>query len=276
MPGDNFEEKIPLEVSPPGEAGPRVDFRPAPALWASRDLFLFLAFAVSWLILSNFLALAAYQRLKPIMGWHTPVNALEDNAYFAVAAQAVYYGPVLAYIYFLVVVRYRLPFWAGIRWRNPTGRQALLFFLEGFILGVALQFAPTLLPDQESFPLERLLSSTEAALAVGLFAVLVAPFMEELIFRGVLFAIFEKQAGLWLATVATAVLFAALHVPEYWGAWNHVLLILVVGVVFSLARAVTGSLAPSVILHLAYNLFLVIALFLEPQPTHPVHALLVR
>jgi membrane protease YdiL (CAAX protease family) len=67
--------------------------------------------------------------------------------------------------------------------------------------------------------------------------------------------------GLRFAIAATALLFAALHVQEYRGAWNHALLILIVGLVFSLARGLTGSLAPSIVLHISYNATQMIVLF---------------
>jgi membrane protease YdiL (CAAX protease family) len=67
------------------------------------------------------------------------------------------------------------------------------------------------------------------------------------------------------AVVLTAVLFAGLHVPEYWHAWNHMIMILVVGLVFSLARGITGCLAPSIILHIGYNAFIMTGLFFSTQ-----------
>ena len=108
-------------------------------------------------------------------------------------------------------------------------------------------------PDTQDFPLEKLFNSRTASYAIGAFAISVAPVVEELVFRGLLFAIFERAVGMRFAVVTTAVLFAGLHVPEYWHAWNHMLMILVVGMVFSLARGMTGSLTPSIILHIGYN-----------------------
>jgi membrane protease YdiL (CAAX protease family) len=49
----------------------------------------------------------------------------------------------------------------------------------------------------------------------------------------------------------------------YWEAWNHVLLIFVVGFVFSLARGWTGSVLPAYLLHLTYNATVVVILFVE-------------
>ena len=71
---------------------------------------------------------------------------------------------------------------------------------------------------------------------------------------------------------ATALLFAGLHVPEYWGARNHVLLIMVVTLALSLARGLSGSLAPSVVLHLSCNLSLMIALFFASGHFHTIQS----
>jgi len=100
--------------------------------------------------------------------------------------------------------------------------------------------------------------------------------MEELIFRGFFFSIFERQVGLLFAIVATAVLFAIPHIPEYRGAWNHLLLVFLAGLIFSLARGLTGSLTPSILLHFAYNLSLMTGLFFATQHFRHLGSLLAR
>jgi hypothetical protein len=138
---------------------------------------------------------------------------------------------------------------------------------------VAIALLPPVLPDANQFPLENLFNSRAAAYALGAFAILVAPLMEEIIFRGVLFGIFESQIGLRFAILITAILFGGLHVPEYWGAWNHMFLIFLVGLVFSLARGRSGSLAPSVFLHVGYNGSMMLALFISTQHFQHLNAL---
>jgi membrane protease YdiL (CAAX protease family) len=242
---------------------------PGPKLWSWRNLIFFIAWAGLAQVAANLLVLAGYLGLQPLLGWQIPPQALRHNTFFLLALQAVFYGLVVGYVYLLVAANYRQPFWAALGWHKPTNRQALLFFLGGTMLAVVVELAPAVLPDREDFPLLRLFSSPLAAYALAAFAVFVAPFMEELIFRGVLFRFCEHLVGIRFAVVSTAILFAGLHVPEYWGAWNHVLLISLVGVVFSLARGLTGSLAPSVVLHLAYNTGLMVAFFFE---THQFRA----
>jgi membrane protease YdiL (CAAX protease family) len=269
---ERFTRELGTTADASSSQAPGADF--PPNLWTWRDLLLFLVFAPVAMLTAEFVALAAYTVLKPWLGWRLPSQALLGNTFFLLALQSIFYGLILGYVYLLVVVNHCQPFWKALRWRRPSAGQTLGCLLGGILMTLVVRFAPPLLPEAEHFPLERLLSSAAAAYALGAFAILVAPFMEELIFRGVLFAIFERQVGLRFAVVSTALLFAGLHVPEYWQAWNHVLMLLVVGVVFSLARGVTGSLAPSVLLHLGYNASMMAGLYFQTQHFRTLHALL--
>jgi membrane protease YdiL (CAAX protease family) len=246
------------------------------AAWSARDLLLFVVSAALALVTANLLALTAYAWLQPVMGWKAPSEGLRENPFFLLTLQTLFYILVLGYVYLLIVVNYRQRFWAALRWRNPSANTCARFFLGGIMLAVAVQFTPAVLPDREDFPLQQLFSSPEAAYALAAFAILIAPLLEEIIFRGVLFLFFERLIGLRFAIAGTAILFAAVHVHEYWGAWNHVLLIFMVGLAFSLARGLTGSLAPSVILHTAYNACLMVALFVETTQFQSLGALALR
>ncbi len=251
----------PQDSAPPPITPPEAPVGAAP--WTLTDLGHFIVFVAGWLLASQLLTFAGYAALQPLIGWRTPATALQTNTFFALVAQMIFYVPVLGYVYHLVVIRYRLGFWAGLGWGRIRPQRSLALFLGGVLLALVSVRLPIFLPDRDTFPLQQLFSSAAAAYAVAGFAVLVAPFMEELVFRGILFAIFERQVGLRFAVAGSAALFAAFHVPEYWGAWNHLFLVAVAGCVFSLARGATGSLASSVILHLAYNSTLMTALFID-------------
>lgn len=246
---------------------------PQPVEWKGLDVALFLAFSVVWLVVSQFLSLAGYALLRPLMDWQTPPMALTENGVFVVAAQLVFYAPVLVYIILVVVLQYHQPFGVGIRWRWPAFSQGVRLLLAGLLLAMVVLAGSALLPDRKDFPMEKLFTSPSAVYAVGGLAVLVAPFMEELVFRGVLFSFFERVGGFGVAVPATAVLFAALHYPEYAGAWTHVFMILVVGLVLSVARASTGSLVPSFLLHTAYNATFIGLLFLGTHGLKNLHGI---
>ncbi|HEV2177257.1 MAG TPA: type II CAAX endopeptidase family protein [Terriglobia bacterium] len=248
-----------------------------PRLWRPRDLLVFVAILCGGLVVCQLLVILGYALLRPLMGWHTSLSTLEQNTFFLVALQFVCYAFVLVCVYLLIVAHYRQPFWRGLQWHSLTLGQIGRYMAGGLLLAVAVQFIPALLPDNNTFPLQKLFNSPAAGYALGILSVFIAPFMEELVFRGVLYAFFERLAGFQFAIVGTAVLFAGLHVPEYWGAWGRVLVILVVGLVLSLARAVTKSLTPSVVLHMAYNATLMSALFFathhfRTMPALPGHS----
>src|SRR6516164_3784553 len=75
--------------------------------WRSADLFFFLAFAGMWLLLAPLVAYAGYAVLRPIMGWQVHTQVLPENAFFAVVTQTIYYVPLLAYVYLLIVAHYQ-------------------------------------------------------------------------------------------------------------------------------------------------------------------------
>lgn len=238
---------------------------PTPSPWTIRNLVILIVCGAMALIAANLLTLTGYGALKPIMGWRTPAADLRDNALFLLALQTVFHALVLVICYFFIAVNHHLPFWRTLKWRRPSLQVLGMCLLAGIGLALIVQLAPPLLPDRDDFPLTRLFSSPLAGYAIAAFAILIAPFMEELIFRGILFLFFENLVGPRFAILGTALLFASLHVPEYWGAWNHVLLIVFVGLVFSSARGLTRSLAPSVLLHVAYNAALMAGLYAQTQ-----------
>jgi len=233
----------------------------APTPWTPRNLLVVVGCGILAFVAANFLTVTGYMLLAPVAGWRGNPETLRHNAFFVLSMQTVFHALLLGVIYLFLVVNHGLPFWGSLNWRRATGNTVWRFFLGGVALAFLIQFAPPLLPDRDDFPLQKLFSSPQAGFAIAVFAILIAPFMEELIFRGVFFAFFERLVGMRLAVLGSAALFAALHVPEYWGAWNHVMLISVVGLTFSLARGITGSVTPSYVLHVAYNATLMAGLY---------------
>jgi hypothetical protein len=272
---DETQPQIPPQDAPlPPESTLADERESPPGSWALRDLFLFLAFVPIAFFAANILVVLGYALIQPSLHAHLAKEKLSTNPFFLLALQTVFYGLMLAYIYILVAVGHGQPFWPMLRWRRLTPGKTLACLVGGAFLTVAIALLPPVLPDANQFPLENLFNSRAAAYAIGAFAILVAPLMEEIIFRGVLFGIFESQIGLRFAILITAILFGGLHVPEYWGAWNHMFLIFLVGLVFSLARGRSGSLAPSVFLHVGYNASMMLALFMSTEHFRHLNALL--
>jgi membrane protease YdiL (CAAX protease family) len=248
----------PTPVPPPQPPAPR-------EIWRPRDVFWLLAFTPFAILAAKFAVLFGYVILRPLAGWHESPDAVQSETIFLLVVQVVFYELILALLVLLARIEHQQPFWRSLGWRTPTLRQVAGYLLGGCGLAVTVNLALWLQPDVKDFPLEKMFDSLSASYALAAFAIAVAPLVEELVFRGVLFAVFERTVGVRFAVLGTAVLFAGLHIPEYWGAWNHAFIILLVGMVFSLARGVTGRLTPSVLLHIGYNSLMITGLFFSTE-----------
>jgi uncharacterized protein len=95
-------------------------------------------------------------------------------------------------------------------------------------------------------------------------ATFTAPLVEEVIYRGILFSAFRKHLGATFAIALTTVLFAAVHVPQYYPDAATILTILVLSLVLTLIREKTGNLLPCIVLHTIFNGSQSILLILQP------------
>jgi hypothetical protein len=245
-------------------------------IWKWRDLLLFVVFLPFALMVSTLMVLVGYVVVRPFAGWHAPAEMAQRNPLFLLVMQCIFYVFILGFLFLLARLQHQQPFWKSLGWQKPTGKQVAGYLLGGGGLAVGVSLALQVLPDAKEFPLEKLFNSPIASYAIGAFAVSLAPVVEELVFRGLLFAILERAGGMPFAVVTTAILFAGLHMQEYWPAWHHMLMILAVGMVFSLARGTTGSLAPSIILHIGFNSFIMTGLYFSTQHFRAVEGFWVR
>jgi uncharacterized protein len=143
------------------------------------------------------------------------------------------------------------PFWRAIRWNWPTNWLPYLF--AGMVLAISLQGLAHLLPMPKELPIDRFFQNTREAWALSLFGVTLAPLLEELFFRGFLYPVLVRRLGTMLAVLFTAALFGLIHAPQLGRAWAPVLVVFLVGVVLTITRAATKSVAASLLIHVAYN-----------------------
>jgi len=178
----------------------------------------------------------------------------------AVAGQALAYLFILAYMYVLVTRERRRPdFLSAIHWNWPSN--IVGYVLLGFTLSLALQALAHLLPVPKELPIDSFFRTPAEAWALGILSVTLAPLMEELFFRAFLYPVLARSLGLPFAVFLTALGFALLHVAQLGSAWGPVLVIFLVGLALTIVRAKTNSVAASVIVHMAYNATITVAMF---------------
>ncbi len=179
-----------------------------------------------------------------------------------VAGQSLAYLLILAYMYVLVTrERGRPDFLAAIHWNWPSSSALAICLMVGIVLSVSLQILAHFLPIPKDLPIDTFFRTPAEAWALGLLSITLAPLMEELFFRGFLYPVLARGIGLPLAVFLTALAFAALHGSQLMFSWGPVLVIFLVGLVLTMVRAKTNSVAAGVIIHTAYNGTITIAMF---------------
>jgi membrane protease YdiL (CAAX protease family) len=155
---------------------------------------------------------------------------------------------------------------APIGWRPAPVSQTAMAVLVGCLLSVLYMFVlARISPPTEGQPWGPLataaLSGGWPRLLWALLALVVAPPIEEFVFRGVLLQGLSQSLGVPRAAVIVTAVFVLAHASEalaYWPAWVGVILFSIAAVLFRLR---TRSLVPAVAVHAAYNLGLVVAVF---------------
>ena len=109
---------------------------------------------------------------------------------------------------------------------------------------------------QPDTPLSDILDANTSLAAIIFFvalAVILAPLVEEIIFRGYFYRVLKQTSRQWIAIVVVALSFGALHVDQYWGDWTAIVMVGILGFVLTLVRVWTGSVLSSATVHYFYN-----------------------
>ena len=174
------------------------------------------------------------------------------------------------YLAYLVVSEGgRRPFWQSIRWEWPDRLSTLMLLsvlIAILLYGVA--WGVTTLYGGEKTDLDMLIeSSLYTRIATAFIAFATAPLVEEVIYRGVVYPAVERVLGMGFAITVVSLLFAGVHVFQYRTNIAVIVVITVLSITLTVARAVTGKLLPSFIIHLIFNgvqsVLIVLAPFLD-------------
>ncbi len=228
--------------------------------WGWMDLVFLLVvalsgtFVVSLLLIKGFaIAGISFRQVQNVPG---------DRNLFLILNQALLSVVLLAYLAVQMRHSFRARFWHTIGWRPlETGQTPRLaaylgLIFSGCMLAILVTFSSAAFKNNTKMPIEQFFQDRRSALLLMSLGVLLAPVLEETIFRGYIYPVVARSFGVNAGVLITGTLFGLLHASQLWGGWAQIVLLVLVGIVFTYARARTHTVVASYLLHVSYNSFL--------------------
>lgn len=257
------------EVTPEQPHGPRREYPEdlrTPWGWGQLLLFTVVAFVCLFLVTTTMSAIL-------IFGYHMSIAEVRTyattSARFNSLGMAIVYVLLIGYLYLTIHSRNYPAFWRTIGWRHlsvPRIPRAALYPLLavcGMALAVLVQLGALAFPTKHNLPMEALFHSRTGILWLMAVGILLAPAVEETVFRGYLYPVMARSFGIEWGVVVTGTLFGLMHAHQLWGGWGQIGLLIFVGIVLTYVRARSGSVVASWLIHVGYNTFLFAGFFIS-------------
>jgi len=178
---------------------------------------------------------------------------------FAIGSMLLWYAAIFFFLYVTLSLLRGHTFWSTLGWRKLTPphpempKNPLAYFLAGCGLSFFVAVVSSSMKTPENTPIEELFKFRTTAMLFVAMAVFVAPLVEETLFRGYLYPMFARSFGITPAILLTGLLFGLMHGAQLGWTWSLVAMLTMVGVLFTLVRARTGTVFASFLMHLGYN-----------------------
>ncbi len=238
--------------------------------WISWFIFAFVAsqFVISWMIVEVF----GYIKNS---GFDT--SALNLNVLQLVFSALIF---VLMFGIFVgIPKRYKkgsLDFEIGLKrfgslswWLAIPVIYFVTLMIAGAVSLLISNFIPGYNPSQEQQVGYGGVSHWYEYLAAFLGLVIIPPIIEEVLVRGYLLGKFRKLMKTWMAVILSAVIFGGLHLGLGFTEdlqWNVAIVTTILGISLAILRVKSGSLWPSIALHMVQNGIAFYVLFIAKLP----------
>ncbi len=223
--------------------------KPFPS-WSWKDVAAILIFTLVAILVFTIIALLIARQFPAYR--NAALSDVAMDARVVIGAQTAAYPVVLLFIFMMVRTRSRQPFGQAIQWNWP-GLIAPGFLAGGIVLALVVESLARYLPIPKSLPMDTYFHDATSAYMMAVFGITLAPLLEEMFFRGLLYPLLRRASGVAVAVLLTSLAFAAIHGAQLGYAWAPVLSIFVVGVALTLVRVRTNSVAASFLTHCGYN-----------------------
>lgn len=211
------------------------------------------------------IALIAYITSKGIKLQEAESILQDKTAVFIAILSTIPVHLLTLFIVWAVVTYFgQRPFWKLLGWSwgekvgfwKTVGFTAILF-ITAFAVSNLLKGEPT---DIDQIAASSAASRYMLALVAGISA----PFIEEMVYRGVLYSALQKTLGVRWAVLIVAFLFALVHAWQYRNSIGVILAITILSFGLTLLRAYSGRLLPCFFVHFIFNGIQSIMIIVEP------------
>jgi len=265
LPGDPIAHAAaaPVETSKPRHVFPE-DLRISWS-WPHFIVFMFFAFA-SFIVVQT--ALAFYYAPHQALTQKQLEQYLLNKPQFLFGSNMLWYAMIFLFLYVTLAVLRGLPFWSSLGWKKlrssaSAGGSPWVYFLSGCLLAILVSVATLGVHTKDNAPIQEVLRNRNSAILLLSMAVLVAPLVEETVFRGYLYPLFARSFGIVPGVLLTGILFGLMHGYQLGWTWGIILLLILVGITFTFARARSGTVLASFLLHLGYNSMIALAAVIQ-------------
>jgi membrane protease YdiL (CAAX protease family) len=232
--------------------------------WGWLDLLLLAIVAIAGTFVLSVLVVIGF--VLSGVSFHQLQSSISEKSLLLIINQALLSIVLLVYLSVRMRLRFAAPFWRTIGWRplltgqTPRPAAYLGLILSGFLLAILVSLGSSAFHTKTQLPIEQFFQDRLSALLLMSLGVLVAPVLEETVFRGYIYPVAARSFGVRGGIIFTGTIFGLLHASQLWGGWGQIGLLVVVGIVFTYARAATHTVVASYLMHVSYNSFLFLAL----------------
>jgi membrane protease YdiL (CAAX protease family) len=213
----------------------------------------------------------------------TTLTQAATEIHYTLGTEAIFYLLTLCASVLFFPLLWHRRFFSALQWHAERARRYLVYLLGAAVACFVLAMIDgVLLPGPADAPIDRIFRTPGAAWILFAFGVTLAPFFEELAFRGFLLPALSTAYD-WVAekftdelphpleqdghpqwsmpamiasAILTSLLFAALHADQTGYSLGPFLLLILVSLVLCAVRLTLRSLAASVLVHATYNFLL--------------------
>ena len=281
--------------SPMPPPSPPVSFLPEDLRisWSWLHLLLFGLFTLGSLIVIQVVIVIYYAA-----GQHLTQKQMEQifqsKPQVAVGSNVLWFFLIFLFLYVTLAVLRNRPFWPTLGWKKlspaaPAPSNPWIYFGGGIGLALCVAIVSSRLKTPEHLPIQDLFKNRTGALLLMAMAVLIAPLIEETVFRGYLYPLFassfsraaarfgiDSAGAIRTGTVLGIVLTGALFGFSSQSREEQLCfgMLVTVGIIFTLARARAGTVLASFLLHLGYNSMIAFSAIISTHgftqmPPHP-------